>query len=145
MEFPAISRQRIAKALTDLKLTFEINEDGEPVIEFEDLLCSFTIQPDHFSAWARWRGVATTEDDLHELRLIVNETNLEVPLVRASIMSTPHGHLPVGHTLFPATVGMTDAQIKDGLDYFFVCAHAMASLLNEAVGDLKTNRPGCEE
>lgn len=38
MEFPAISHQRIAKALTDLKLTFEINEDGEPVIEFEDLL-----------------------------------------------------------------------------------------------------------
>lgn len=141
MEYPAVTQERIEQALTSLELNFERDEDGDTVLGFEELVCFFGVNDNNFVGWANWRGAATTEEDIAQLHLVINEVNKEVPMLRTSAREGEAGVWPQGFTLFPTPEGVSDEQLKNMLDYFFYASHFMAAMLSEHIGHIKFEVP----
>ena len=132
-----ITQERIEAQLDAFDLKYFRGEDGNTRTAFPGLVCFFEFTDAGCKISSRWLGTAATPEDIETLRATANELNRIIPLVRTHpILRSDDTAIAIIEAPLFATVGVTDGQLQQMLEYYFSSAHHVMAELKQALPHL---------
>ncbi|QPK84096.1 YbjN domain-containing protein [Corynebacterium qintianiae] len=136
--FAPVTQERIEGHLDTLNLThFRGESDGLTRTGFPGLVCFFQVEDAGFKVTARWLPICDTNADALELRLVVNELNRSLPLVRVHPVRREDGSTVVLiEAPFFTSGAVSDEQFAAMIEFYFSAIHHVKAQLEKRLPQL---------
>lgn len=129
-----ITQERVEAQLDAFDLKYFRGDDGNTRTAFPGLVCFFEFTDAGCKISSRWLGTAATPEDIETLRETANQLNRIIPLVRTHpILRSDDTAVAIIEAPLFATVGVTDEQLRQMLEFYFSSAHHVKGELKEAL------------
>lgn len=140
-----VTQERIEAVLDALGLKHFRGEDGQTHTAFPELVCFFQVADVGFKATTRWMATARDDKDIQTLRLMANDLNRAMPLVRTHPMVREDGTaIALVEAPFFAAPGVSDEQLRAMIEYYFSAIHHVKAQLGGQLAHIIDPRPESE-
>lgn len=136
--FTPVTQERLERHLDTLNLThFRGESDGLTRTGFPGLVCFFQVEDAGFKVTTRWLAVSDTDADTLELRLLCNELNRSLPLVRVHPVVRPDQTTVVlMEAPFFTSGAVSDEQLANMIGFYFSAIHHVKDRLEAGMPQL---------
>ncbi len=137
-----VTHDRLASTLEAMNLQYYRDEDGDLRTAFPGLAVFFQVAEEGFKTSTRWMANLTKTEDIEKARLISNQLNQSLPLVRVHpVLRDDLTCVIVIEAPFFAREGATDEQLKQMLDFYFSVIHHVAAAMRGSFPDVEEITP----